>query len=830
MRIPLDYYRILGLPPQATLEQLQQAHHDRALQLPRREYSEAAIAGRKALLDEAYSVLANTEQRRLYDARLRGQPLEVTPDPAESPIAPASEDTNASGAGGVEEKASIAAALTEPVSVRPTSPQENPPLPVAPPLLEVKTEHVPGALLILYELGEYDLILKLARPQLSPLPNRFQDTPEVPDLARSDLILTLALAYLELGREHWQQGHYEQAAEALQSGQTLLLQEGVFASVRGEIQADLYKLRPYRILELLALPEDHAKERQQGIQLLQEMLQERGGIDGKGNDHSGLNVDDFLRFIQQIRDYLTSAEQQALFEAEARRPSAVATYLAVYTLIARGFAQCQPALIQQAKQLLLRLGVRQDVHLEQAICALLLGQTEEASRALELSQEYESIAFIRDHSQGSPDLLPGLCLYSERWLQEEVFPHFRDLANEVAQLKAYFANAEVQAYLEALPNDSEAGDEWTPIATSLTPSPHDRAPDHAPRRSSPAAPSASIAWEDLERPPAPALAEIPPTAVSSPTSSAQPTYTHMRRDPRWSPDLPAPSLGESATAGMVASEVPPHTNHRVRRFSRSATEPIARFAQSPASSDFPEDSASPNQEHAIRDEGIRSPSHRRLAYGDATRTPRWGTSAAMPRLGRVLLVGFLGMGLLVGTVFLARATYGWLAGVFRALSGPQLVRDQAEVPLDTPLFVIPEPGSAAFRPSMEGPLNKEVATWLIETWLATKAEALGSKHATDKLATILVEPALGQWQQQAAEAKRDNWYGEYKHMVQVDTVTQDANNPDQAEVEAQVQERAAFYQNGRLDEASSYQDTLRVRYSLVRQGGEWRIQSMQVVG
>ena len=57
MRIPLDYYRILGLPIQATAQQLSQAYRDRTLQLPRREYSEAAIASRKTLLEKAYGVL-----------------------------------------------------------------------------------------------------------------------------------------------------------------------------------------------------------------------------------------------------------------------------------------------------------------------------------------------------------------------------------------------------------------------------------------------------------------------------------------------------------------------------------------------------------------------------------------------------------------------------------------------------------------------------------------------------------------------------------------------------------------------------------------------------
>lgn len=93
-----------------------------------------------------------------------------------------------------------------------------------------------------------------------------------------------------------------------------------------------------------------------------------------------------FRFIQQLRNYLTVAEQHQLFEAESKRPSAVATYLAVYASLAKGFAQRQPALIRQAKHLLIRLSRRQDVHLEQSLCAMLLGQTEEATRVLELAR------------------------------------------------------------------------------------------------------------------------------------------------------------------------------------------------------------------------------------------------------------------------------------------------------------------------------------------------------------------------------------------------------------------------------------------------------------
>lgn len=428
MRIPLDYYRILGVSIQATAPQLGQAYHDRALQLPRREYSDIAINARKQLLDEAYSVLSDAEQRSEYDAGFlaRTHPLESQNLP---------QDLSWEG----ERNAPIA-------------------------WLEINNEQFIGALLILQELGEYEQVISLGTPlidrqNLTPEQERLIDS----ELVRADIVLTIALACLELGREQWQQGQSERAAISGQVGQDLLLREGLFANIRGEIQADLYKLRPYRVLELLSQDEQAVSDRIKGIQLLQEMLQERGGIDGNGDDRSGLSIDDFLRFIQQIRGYLTAAEQQEIFELEARRPSAVATYLAVYALVARGFAQFQPYLITRAKEMLQALGRRQDVHLEQAVCALLLGQTDEASHALELSQEYEPLAFIREHSQGSPDLLPGLCLYGERWMQTEVFPHFRDLVDLRASLKDYFADEQVQSYLEELPTETENPDRWSVV-------------------------------------------------------------------------------------------------------------------------------------------------------------------------------------------------------------------------------------------------------------------------------------------------------------------------------------------------------------------------------
>ena len=67
MRIPLDYYQILGIP-ESDLSELEQAYQDRLLQLPQQEYSAAAIESRKRLITTAYQVLSDPLQRSQYQA------------------------------------------------------------------------------------------------------------------------------------------------------------------------------------------------------------------------------------------------------------------------------------------------------------------------------------------------------------------------------------------------------------------------------------------------------------------------------------------------------------------------------------------------------------------------------------------------------------------------------------------------------------------------------------------------------------------------------------------------------------------------------------------
>ena len=767
MLIPLDYYRILGLPIQATAEQLQQAHRDRTLQLPRREYSEVAIVARKQLLDEACAVLSDSDGRKAYDASF----LAKTYD----------RESEAAITAKQRSKSSAQSATVLQDDAGETAPAESKALDAAPdphtPSIEIDDNQFVGALLVLQELGEYELVQKLGRPYLNNgsiaiVEGRFGD----PQLVRPDIVLTVSLACLELGREQWQQTQYENAAKSLEAGQELLLRESLFSSVRGEMQSDIYKLRPYNILELLSLPEEKVAERREGLQILREMLQERGGIDGSGDDRSGLGIEDFLRFVQQLRKHLTSSEQQTLFETEAGRPSAVATYLSVYTLLAQGFAARGPSMIRRAKLMLMQLGRRQDVHLEKAVCSLLLGQTEEASRALELSSEKEPLAFIREHSQDSPDLLPGLCLYAEHWLQEEVFPHFRDLASQSVSLKDYFADPKVQAYLEALPLDGENANEWVVVQ---------------PRSGKP-------------------QGRLQPTGDRPPTPPQPPAAKQGASNVTLSP---MPTDGSTAASGA--------------KYQGKAAE-LGAGTYNPTATTGRESSTAKQR---------RNPSSSRRSSGKGDLTDRARAIAAqvsaqvksMPPRNRLTLFIVAGV--------LSLLILWWILSLFASAlqgpSGPSLEGEQASVSLEAAPIEIPalEAAAAAPEPSAPAPVSgavtDESAGQIVQSWLSAKAAALGPNHTVEELKQVLTEPALSRWQLMAEAQKRNNAHQRYVHKLQVKGVKTNPTNPDRVEVEAQVSEKAEVFDRDQL--VTSRNENLRIRYDLIRQDGQWRIMDWQVI-
>jgi curved DNA-binding protein CbpA len=775
VQVSLDFYRILGVPTRATLEQLQQAFEDRLLQMPRPEYSTVAIAARKQLLEEAFVTLADPQKRQAYDQPLSQQDGEPTVDVA------------------------------------------------TPSPLDIPDAQLSGALLLLQEIGAYPQILEIGQAYLKR-PIDLAKVPTQGGVPEEDVILALALANLELGREQWQQSLFEMASDSLQRGLQLLEQEQRFPTVAAEIQNDLYKLRPYRILELLNDPDAESPTRGKGLALLQAMLDDRDGIDGNQDDQSGLGVNDFLRFVQQLREYMTVAEQQILFEKEASRPSAVASYLAVYALIARGVSEGKPILISRAKDLLTQLGDRQDIALEQGMCWLLLGQADAAYGSVLLTQDEDSLNFLRQYSEGAPDLIPGLYHYTENWLRKEVYPYFRDLAGQSVSLRAYFNDPEIQRALSVLEthssgHSSESRNAATVSAQSVGGIAREGGVEGATESVHLGSESMPV---DVITPPS---ARILPNSATPPSAPqvvhSNPSTPGMAVKKTQRPPSPPPQNSWSDGKGMDPSPKGPSLHLSPEQFPSSARTGSSR--------------------------GRRRTSTQRRGW------LFW------------LFAALLGSGFVVGALALGRAIYPQLFGPAASSSDLPLVIDPTPEPSVSPSpsiatspTVNPSPtattspattvtasptpaanATASPTPSptvspsgsgqpvaTTGPLSKPEATQLIQTWQATKAEAMGQQYNSVKLREILAEPELSVWQSRIADNKAAAGYWQYVlDQLEVQAVEPKGNN--QATVKVLVKEKAQYYERGKL--AQSYTDAYPVQYTLTRKAQQWLIQDMQVL-
>ena len=236
------------------------------------------------------------------------------------------------------------------------------------------------------------------------------------------------------------------------------------------------------------------------------------------------------------------------------------------------------------------------------------------------------------------------------------------------------------------------------------------------------------------------------------------------------------------------------------------------------------------------------------------------------RLDRILLLAALG---LLGVMLL-----GFLFG--KLINRPQSASSASAVsPSGSPGVGI-QPAFSDFASKQEkavsvgATITKDNAPEIIKSWLEVKTAAMGSGHEIDRLEQILVEPALSQQRTRAEAAKAEKSYWKLAHSkveivsvesspaepgaaapspsptdssdpssgvgVDLGSPASDAagssassGEPTQATVEARVSEKADFYSAGELDQSASYDSTVRVRYDLVRQDGQWRIQEMAVL-
>jgi len=384
LELPIDHFRLLGVSPttdaQAALQMLQQ----RLDRVPTDGYSLDALDARAELLRSSADLLSDSERRRRYETDL----------------------TTLSSGGGVI------------------------------PALDIPSSLEVGGLLLLLEAGQALECFELASRCLQP--------PRAPALGssrESDLTLVAALAALAAAQELQGQRRYEAAAQVLQQGQQLLQRMGQLPQLRQQLGEAFEALGPYRVLDLLSRPLTATAERSEGLRLLADLVQARGGLEGSADRH--LSREEFQTFFKQIRGFLTVQEQVDLFTAWAEA-SAAADFLATTALTASGFVQRKPDRIAAALGRLEASNQRGTETLKAAL-QLLLGQVERAQASFQAGASPELLAWA---SQQSSDPLAQLCAYCSDWLQRDVLPGYRDLDAE-ADLDAYFADRDVQAFIEA---------------------------------------------------------------------------------------------------------------------------------------------------------------------------------------------------------------------------------------------------------------------------------------------------------------------------------------------------------------------------------------------
>ncbi len=837
MRIPLDYYQILGVP-ESNLSELEQAYQDRLLQLPRQEYSDAAIESRKQLITVAYQVLNDPERRAQYAATQRSP--EITESNEDSTLYCRRE-------------------------------------------LDIATEHFLGGLLILFEQGEYEEINTICMPYLGnngrnsnsgslhphPLMSLSTSGNLRGDLVNNidpailaklkhtangahiiplkpDIVLTMVSSFYELGEREWGDRCYEAAVVHYETAKKILVQEDIFPQIQGQIDLKLDRLRPYRISSLVSLPLDQLEQRRQGIQFLEELLESACTNELKCQERFGLNSERTIPFIHETLPHLTAAEQRNLFSQVARDSTQLGskalnvmqlacTYLHVHALIVLGFAYRNPQLIYTAQQILqYRLSKRLDVTIEQSICALLLGQMDEANEILSTAAESAALLVIRQQSQGKPDLLTGLCRYLESWLKDEAFPCFRDLiVSGDPDIDTYFNDPNVQDFAERVPAAENnltgwkesspelidvplSGDlsgtsnqpqqdsrSFEPIHSTLSPHLRSlRAMESGDRRSS----GLSTAWQP-----------------HSDRLGSGPIAPAIRVEPIPAP-IPAPAT--TPTAEFDTTNVIQLERERKRRRSK----PIARTIDGQLDSTFLQDRPQTFLSSEISGQLVTTAKSGTLVrsdrgYGAIVRPRRTRRKANIPR---ILLAGATGATCVWGAMLLTTAIQGVLPHdlVGKILS----VTPWRTAPISQKTPTVAAPSNSQPQPPASKALTTAVAQATVEKWLSAKTKSVDRGYEIAQLKDILVEPALSRAIGRSNSAKGSGFHWEYKHPnIAVASVAQANPLANEATIQARVEEDARYFQGDRLNPDQSYSNKLLVEYTLVRQNDRWYIKDMDVI-
>ncbi len=394
MELPIDHFRLLGVSPAANAEEVLRAFQLRLDRPPKQGFTFEVLAQRSELLRLSADLLSNPSQRQSYELAL------------------------IEGSSG----------------------------------LDLSSNREVAGLLLLWESNASLQAFKLAKKALQP--------PQAPALGsgrESDLTLIAALSCRDASIDEQSCRRYASGAELLQEGIQLLQRMGKLVEERKTLESDLETLLPYRILDLLSRDKADEKSHQEGLRLLEDFVNKRGGLEGKRNSEKigGLNQNDFELFFLQIRKFLTAKEQSKLYINWYRRGSEDAGFLAAFSLIASGFCYRNPELMQEARKYLRNININGFDAMPLIGCLdLLLGDIKQAESRFRSSSDEK----LKDWLNNYPgETLGALCDYCRNWLKKDVLVGFSDVETQNVNLDEWFASGAVQEYVEQLETKGALG-------------------------------------------------------------------------------------------------------------------------------------------------------------------------------------------------------------------------------------------------------------------------------------------------------------------------------------------------------------------------------------
>jgi len=391
LELPLDHFRLIGVSPSATSEEILRAFQLRLDKTPDEGFTYEVLTQRSELLRLTADLLTDPESRREYENLLLN------------------------GKSG----------------------------------LEFSSNREVAGLILLWESGSPKEAFKITRKALQP-----PQTPALGSSREADLTLLAALTARDSAIQEQQLRSYSNAADFLHEGIQLLQRMGKLGEIRKELEEDLVALLPYRILDLLSRDLKDQESHKKGLSMLENLIIKRGGLEGNNKTEykDYLNQQEFEVFFQQFKPFLTVQEQIDLFLELQKRGSLEAGFLAFLSLTAIGFSRRKPEKLFEARRILKKLNLSGLDSMPLIGCLdLRLADIDQASARFSSSSDEN----LRDWLNNYPGYkLVAICIFCKNWLENDVLVGFRDIKSIEVDLDSWFEDREIQEFIEKLEKKS----------------------------------------------------------------------------------------------------------------------------------------------------------------------------------------------------------------------------------------------------------------------------------------------------------------------------------------------------------------------------------------